>query len=92
MYVDCLYVEEFRTFLLFDLQLEWLLLLCLAACEFRCNAGVMEYLATFVNNPDCIKQSEVCDGHAFCADGQDEKGCGKCMLSNIYVHYLPYNP
>jgi hypothetical protein len=55
---------------------------CLAACEFRCNAGVKEGYPTFVNNPDCIKQYEVCDGWALCADGQDEAGCGKCRLSN----------
>jgi hypothetical protein len=62
--------------------------MCLAACEYRCNAGVREDLSTFMNNPDCIEQSEVCDGWVSCADGQDEAGCGKCKLSHTCVQHV----
>jgi hypothetical protein len=48
----------------------------------------MEYLAPFVKNPDCLKQDEVCDGQKFCADGQDETGCGKWRRCAQAVFWL----
>jgi hypothetical protein len=77
LYLDSEYVEELEAYY-YSLCNSSCCCTCLAACEYRCNAGVIKHLATFVGNPDCIKQDEVCDGRAFCADGQDEIGCGKC--------------